>query len=202
MKAVFGLGNPGKKYQSTRHNFGFLVLDALAKFWGVQFVKYPSLNAEVAKAQEGMEEVWLIKPHTFMNSSGRCVAQFLKESGMSPLQFIVIVDDVSLPFGMLRYRDKGSSGGHNGLKSIEGQLHTQEYARLRCGIGMPSGVSTEEVDMKEYVLADFTAEEKNSFPDVVQAAVEAVKIWVSRPLEVNSWLGRWKSKKKENTDLV
>ena len=159
MKAIFGLGNPGKQYLSTRHNYGFLVLDALAKHWGVTFKKYPSLNAEVAEAQEGSEVVWLIKPHTYMNLSGQCVMKFLRESGLSPLRFLVVADDVNLPFGALRYRDKGSSGGHNGLKNIEEQLHTQEYARLRCGVGQ-----SQDQHLKEYVLAEFTAEEKNLFP--------------------------------------
>lgn len=197
MKAIFGLGNPGKQYQNTRHNLGYLVLDALAKHWGVTFKKYPSLNAEVAEAKEDNEVVWLIKPHTYMNASGQCIAKFLKESGLSPLRFLVIVDDIHLPFGAMRYRDKGSDGGHNGLKSIEEQIHTTEYARLRCGVGQP-----EHEHLKDYVLAEFTAEEKNTLPRILKTSSEAARMWILKPLEVNSWLGRQKNEEREQTDLA
>jgi PTH1 family peptidyl-tRNA hydrolase len=149
LRAVVGLGNPGEDYATTRHNAGFLLADALADHW--QFA--PFRRAERARATEGTAlgtPVRILKPTTFMNRSGAALASLRADPTFTPSRdLLILVDDFQIPLGTFRFRPDGSAGGHNGLKSIEGALQSQQYARLRIGVGpLPDGIG----DWADYVL--------------------------------------------------
>jgi peptidyl-tRNA hydrolase, PTH1 family len=165
---IAGLGNPGPKYELTRHNFGFLVLDQLADKGGCTFTI--DRHAEKAEFKHKGKSIHLIKPTTFMNLSGKAVAYWLQELKIEKQNLLVVVDDIALPFGSLRLRTKGSSAGHNGLKNIESTLAGQDYARLRLGVGdiFHKG---QQVD---YVLSNFTQDEFNDMPPVIEKANEMI----------------------------
>ena len=163
------LGNIGPEYESTRHNIGFMVGDLMAYDAGVDFkdCRY----GKMAKIRVKNCELWLLKPSTFMNLSGVAV-KYWKEKEKFPIEnILVIVDDVALPFGVIRIRERGSDAGHNGLKNIAEQLGTQDYPRLRFGIGnnYPKGGQI------DYVLGRFTKEEREHLPEKLAKASEAVK---------------------------
>jgi len=139
MKMVVGLGNPGREYQHTRHNAGFDVLDELARRHGGEFRGSLRFKAETAEVRIGAVNVLLVKPTTFMNASGEAVGPLMRKRGITAVDLVVVVDDVDLELGRLRIRGKGSPGGHNGLKSIEAALGSDEYARVRVGVGRPKG---------------------------------------------------------------
>lgn len=170
---IVGLGNPGKTYDNTRHNIGFEIVDAIAKQAELKFSKAKAFKAEVAKGEKKQGTIYLLKPQTYMNLSGEAVSLFVSYHQIPLEQILVITDDFALPFGELRLKPKGSSGGHNGLKDIELRLQTQEYPRLRIGIGDPGLLS-----WPDYVLEKFTPEEKKTLPDVLERAVEAVELWL------------------------
>ena len=151
---IVGLGNIGDEYRDTRHNIGFMVTDALAKQAGVDFEE--KRYGEVAVMSVKGQQLILLKPSTYMNLSGNAVRYWMQKENIALENLLVIVDDLSLPFGCLRLKPKGSDGGHNGLKHIASVLGTQNYARLRFGIGndFPRGGQI------DYVLGQFTAEEK------------------------------------------
>jgi PTH1 family peptidyl-tRNA hydrolase len=165
---IVGLGNIGPEYELTRHNIGFLVLDRLADKFGVQFTsgRYASHGLLKYKGRQFN----LIKPATFMNLSGKAVNYWLQELSISQEQMLVVVDEIALPFGSLRMRKKGSAGGHNGLKHIEQTLGTNEYPRLRFGVGgeFPKG---SQVD---YVLSNFNQEEIDKLPERMDKAVDMI----------------------------
>lgn len=170
---IVGLGNPGKSYERTRHNCGFLVLRALAKRWQVSFHLSPSVMGEVTEAVVEEKKVKLLMPQTYMNCSGLSVKRAQEKGGYSTDHILVIIDDVALPFGTLRLRKKGSSGGHKGLQSIEESLGTREYPRLRLGIGKPP-----EKELADYVLEEFSSEEEKKLPEVVQKACSIIEEWL------------------------
>jgi PTH1 family peptidyl-tRNA hydrolase len=172
MKVVVGLGNPGKKYDGTRHNVGFLVIDALAKGPGVSGFQH-RFEADIAEANEAGEKTLLVKPMTFMNLSGRAVRQIVDYYQVPLENLLVVCDDVNLPLGKLRFRAKGSAGGHNGLKDIENHLGTQEYARLRIGVGAPP-----EEGMVDYVLGRFRPSERPVMEEALSQAVQGVVVWL------------------------
>ncbi|MEW6040190.1 MAG: aminoacyl-tRNA hydrolase [Elusimicrobiota bacterium] len=149
-KLIVGLGNPGKEYKFTFHNIGFMVLDHLAEKHSSEFRKKTGTNSHIATISfRGNERVVLAKPLTYVNLSGIAVEQIMLKYGIKPQELLVVVDDFALPLGKLRLRLKGSSGGHNGLESIIGVLKTEEFPRLRVGIGpLPSGM-----DPKDFVLS-------------------------------------------------
>lgn len=166
MLAVIGLGNPGKEYEKTRHNMGFLVLQALAHDLGVSFRKEDRFEGWRAKAS-GKE---LLLPATYMNESGRSAQKLLRYFQIPASKVLVVVDDMDLPFGQLRLKAFGGSGGHNGLKSLEEHLGTSQFARLKVGIGRPKvGVQT------DYVLGAFTGEEAKLLPGILESAVSCIK---------------------------
>lgn len=172
MKIVVGLGNPGSTYLGTRHNVGFDVVDILASGpGGGKFQR--KFEADVAAGLEGLEKVLYLKPLTFMNLSGRCVRQALDFYQVSPADVLVLCDDVNLPLGQLRIRPGGSAGGHNGLKDIEKQLGTQEYARLRLGVSGPG-----RSDLADYVLSRFKPSERDVVNDMNLRAAQAVACWM------------------------
>lgn len=165
---IAGLGNIGPEYELTRHNIGFLVLDQLADQQKVSF-KVERL-AEKAEFRYKGKTIHLIKPTTYMNLSGKAINYWLQALGIPKENLLVIVDDLALPFGSLRLRTKGSSAGHNGLKNIEALLPGQDYSRLRFGIGNEFGKG-QQVD---YVLSNFSQEEIDQLPPIMQKANEMV----------------------------
>ena len=163
-----GLGNPGAPYLFTRHNVGFLVLDAWADEEGFAFREDRSRAARVAQLSSGER---LIQPTTYMNESGRAVAAWLQWLKLTPADLLVVIDDVALPLGQIRLRPEGSSGGHNGLKSIESHLGTTTYARLRCGVdAVPPGMTLEK-----WVLSRFRAEEEETLATMIRTARLAIE---------------------------
>jgi PTH1 family peptidyl-tRNA hydrolase len=135
---VVGLGNPGSRYEGTRHNVGFMALEALAAAAGSSFRAQPRLQALLADVGSGEGRLRLLLPQTFMNESGRSIRAALDWFGFDPAALLVVVDDMDLPLGRLRLRASGSAGGHNGLRSTISHLGTQDFARLRIGIGAPA----------------------------------------------------------------
>lgn len=160
---IFGLGNPGTRYAQTRHNIGFMTLDTLARRLGVKFHHQP--GRFLARARYADTELWLVKPLLYMNESGVVVKEQLTNQ---PDEFLVVVDDLALPFGMLRLRPKGSDGGHKGLASIIYHLNRNDFPRLRIGIGAP-----QEMDAIQYVLSPFTPEETKLLPEILERAANA-----------------------------
>ncbi|MEM1158685.1 MAG: aminoacyl-tRNA hydrolase [Verrucomicrobiota bacterium] len=165
---IAGLGNPGKTYRGTRHNFGYEVLDLLAKQDGVTWKKARFAQAETCRLASGS---WLVKPRTYMNLSGDALKQSLNWFRIGPEQLLVVVDDVHLELGQLRLRPGGSAGGHNGLKSIETQLGTQDYARLRGGVGTPGHPDA----LKRHVLGKFDREEEKIIADAMKRAADGIR---------------------------
>lgn len=166
---IVGLGNPGKKYEKTRHNFGFMVVDNLARKIGAQ-IKREECRSLVGSAKIENSDLELVKPQTFMNLSGEAITCLLKKEGRSVEKMIVITDDLALPLGKIRIRKKGSSGGHNGLKSIISSLGTEEFIRLRVGIRPEYEIS----DTKQFVLESFSDEDMLVVEEVLQKSTDAV----------------------------
>ena len=171
IKLFVGLGNPGPQYHDTRHNAGFAWIDALARELGVHLVPERSYWGLAARTVVQGESRWLLQPQTFMNLSGNAVRYWLQKENIPVENLLVIVDDLALPFGTLRLKPKGSDAGHNGLKNIQQLLGTQEYSRLRFGIGsnFPRGGQI------NYVLGKFPPEELQEMPEKIKRAVEIIK---------------------------
>ena len=176
MKIVVGLGNPGKRYDGTRHNVGFAVLDSLAA--SPRAGRFQSrFQAQVCELIEDAGKILLVKPETFMNLSGRCVRAVM-DFYQSPLtELLVVCDDINLPLGKLRVRARGTHGGHNGLRDIQQHLGTTEYARLRIGVDAPRD------DAVDHVLGRFRPSERRVIEDAVGLAVQAVAVWISQGVE-------------------
>lgn len=189
MKIVVGLGNPGPNYTGTRHNVGFDVVDILVS--GPGGGKYQrKFEAEIAEGLQGLDKVLYLKPLTFMNLSGRSVRQALDFYKVSPADVLVVCDDINLPLGQVRIRPTGSAGGHNGLKDIERQLGTQEYARLRLGVSGPG-----REDLVDYVLARFKPSERDVVNDMNIRAAQAVICWMKEGTTVT--MNRFNAPEKE-----
>ena len=173
--AVF-LGNPGPRYEGTRHNAGFMAADALAKEKGLEInrLKFEALTAQCVL---GRETVLLMKPQTFMNLSGRAVAQAARFYKIPPEKIIVVSDEVSLPLGKLRVRQKGSAGGHNGLKDIIAQLGSDSFPRIRIGVGAPPH---EDYDMADWVLSAFKGQDAQDMAQAAERAAQAVESYISQ----------------------
>lgn len=202
MKLIVGLGNPGKQYERNRHNVGFQCVDLLAQRHGLRFdiskgkakvalgaiqlpAAQPALPAPVAASDEPaapaappvpqVERVLLAKPQTFMNLAGQSVAALVRFYKVAPADLLVIFDDLDLPLGKLRLRAAGGSGGHNGMKSIIQELGTDQFPRLRIGIGRPPG----QMDPADYVLQDFSPAEEEVMAQVREQAVAACEHWLA-----------------------
>ncbi len=171
MKLVAGLGNPGTGYKNNRHNIGYMVLNHAADQRGWIF-KTKKLYDYVEK-----ENFILVKPRTFMNRSG--IAFTSVQSSYPIKDILVVCDDVSLPFGIIRFRHKGSDGGHNGLKSIKTDLGTDEFKRFRIGIGSPEI----NEDLADYVLSNFTLAESKLLPDIISYSVELLNLYLQEDFE-------------------
>jgi PTH1 family peptidyl-tRNA hydrolase len=167
---IVGLGNPGERYKNTRHNLGYRVVDSLAEQNKKDF-KPGRGKFLFCKIRINDARIFLMKPLTFMNSSGVAVVEVLDDLNLGVENLLVVCDDASLPLGKIRIREKGTDGGHKGLRSIIYQLNTIEFARLRMGIGD----TKESVDLEEFVLQDFEEEEKEKVSKMVGKAAEAVE---------------------------
>jgi peptidyl-tRNA hydrolase, PTH1 family len=179
VKIVCGLGNPGPQYEETRHNVGWWVIEEVAATW-----RFPEFTREgrawVSRGRVGEHDVLLVEPLTFMNRSGVAVAPLAEQEGVDVAHdLLVIVDDTALDPGRVRMRARGSAGGHNGLKSIEASLQTQEYARLRIGVGAPPPGH----GLAEWVLAPFGDGDRQIVVDLLPDLVDAVRGWIDEGAE-------------------
>lgn len=180
MHAIVGLGNPGGEYDRTRHNIGFEVVRALADAHDITIGDIPARGPAVTgTGRIGDEHVVLAMPLTMMNASGVAVVRLCHIHDLEPSDLIVIVDDLNLDLGQLRLRRGGSTGGHNGLKSINEKLETKEYPRLRIGIGGPPG----GMDARDWVLSEFTPEERKAADEAVKRARACVEMVLSDGIE-------------------
>lgn len=169
MKAIIGLGNPGKEYEKTRHNVGFLVVDELARRHGGEFTSKRSLEAEIAEVMIGEERVLLVKPQTFMNVSGRSLSAVLSKYPVKLEEVVVVYDDADLPFGDVRVRASGTSAGHRGMESILSTIPKgSSFSRVRVGIGRPAHPY---MPLDEFVLAKWTADEQKELPSIIDSAI-------------------------------
>lgn len=176
MKAIVGLGNPGREYAGTRHNIGFDVLDEVARRWGVQLRPWKSVADVAVVSSRG---VVLVEPQTYMNLSGDAVSRIAAFHKLEPSDVLVVVDEVQLPLGRLRVRRSGSAGGHNGLKSIIQHIGA-EFPRLRIGVGR----GDPKWDLADHVLSKFGREEREAVAETVAKAADAVELFAEDGLEV------------------
>ena len=170
MKIVVGLGNPGREYAATRHNLGFMVLDQLGRSHAAS-ERHNRFRSDLVEIFDEGEKIVLLKPRTYMNLSGSAVREVVNWYKTPLDNLLVVVDDIDLPFGSMRLRARGGSGGHNGLKSIIAELGTDAFPRMRIGIGRGPGHATRQV------LSRFTSEEERVLPSALQAAADCVLEW-------------------------
>jgi PTH1 family peptidyl-tRNA hydrolase len=177
-KLIVGLGNPGKEYEGTRHNIGFQVLDLFARLNSISLIKR-DFRGLVGDGRFQDTRVFLLKPQTYMNLSGESVAALLRQKPIAAADILVVADDIALPLGKLRLRPGGSAGGHNGLKSLIAHLHTQDFPRLRFGVGAPRDPSV-QID---FVLGHFSRREQEEVDESCEQAVAAIEVWLKEGIE-------------------
>ena len=183
MKVIVGLGNPGREYAATRHNVGWWLIDHLADVWHFDGWKKDD-NSHIANGTVGGVKVRLVKPQTYMNLSGQALKNFVRRPFWSPAKdLLVVVDEVQLPVGRIRIRPRGSAGGHNGLKSIEHALDTQEYGRLRIGVGPSEERKGIYKDLADFVLAPFAKDEKEDILALMPQLTATVETWLKEGAE-------------------
>jgi PTH1 family peptidyl-tRNA hydrolase len=184
---IVGLGNPGPRYYHNRHNVGFMVIDALADTALISIRRVES-RALVGKGDFANERLILAKPQTYMNHSGQAVGALVRFYKVPIKQLLVVHDDLDLPFGTLRLRPSGSAGGQHGMESIITKLGTQDFPRLRVGIGRPPG----RLDPSDYVLHDFNANQEAVLPEILEGAVDAITMFIRNGIEqaMNEFNGR------------
>jgi PTH1 family peptidyl-tRNA hydrolase len=191
MKVIVGLGNPGKEYEKTRHNVGWWVVDHLADVWRFEGWKRDG-EARVASGTVGGTRVRLVKPQTYMNLSGEVLRAY-KRRPFFAIQndLLVVVDEVAFPVGRYRFREKGSAGGHNGLKSVEAHLGTQEYGRLRIGVGPPEGYER-AATLSDYVLSPMAKGDTAAVRDQLPEFTEAIELWIAKGMKetMNRFTGK------------
>lgn len=174
MKVIVGLGNPGKKYDNSRHNVGFAALDYIAEKESIT-INMAKHKALIGTGYIGGEKILLVKPQTFMNLSGESLRPIMDFYKLEPEDFLVIFDDIDLDVGQLRIRRKGSAGGHNGIKSIVSHLGSTEFPRIKIGVGeKPKGY-----DLADYVLSHFTKAERGIFEERFEDVHDAAKLIIS-----------------------
>ena len=179
MYLIVGLGNPGAEYAQTRHNAGFLLVEKLAAQWKADWANERKFKARMAKSDRQGKRVLLCEPQTFMNLSGETVGEVAGFYQLPLPQLIVAVDDADLPFGEIRLRPGGSSGGHHGLESIEQHLGSREFARLRIGIGRRDGAR----QITNYVLGKFEPAEQELLEKILERAANQVECWLAAGLQ-------------------
>lgn len=189
MKLIVGLGNIGKEYENTRHNIGFMVVDELAKRWGISFGK-EDRSACCAEYRLGGEKILVIKPTTYMNLSGFAVGAYANFFHIDPEDIAVIQDDMDIALGQIRIRSKGSAGGHNGIKSIIQHLGTEEFPHFKIGIGHPDRNDKAVIN---HVLNGFYADEKETICKAVNDMASALEEWVK--VDLNSAMQKYNTKK-------
>jgi len=177
---IVGLGNPGKDYEYTRHNLGFLVVAHLAKQNKLKFSANIIRQGLTAHGNIFGKDVYLLLPSTYVNHSGRAIKELTAKQGIDLDKILVVSDDISLNFGQLRLRSGGSAGGHNGLTSIVEHLKTKDFNRLRLGIGL----AKRKADVVDYVLGEFSREEKKKLGDFIQEASECCEAWLGQGLGI------------------
>ncbi|MCQ2011236.1 aminoacyl-tRNA hydrolase [Sporolactobacillus sp. STSJ-5] len=177
MKVIVGLGNPGSEYAHTRHNIGFEVIDLISQQHGIRLNKN-KFNALFGKGSIDGEELLLVKPLTYMNASGEAIGPLLRFFKLSVVDLLVIQDDMDLPVGKIRVRQKGSAGGHNGIKSIIQHVNSQEFARIKVGVGHPQH-SREAVI--RYVLQGFSGDDQIQISSAIERAASAAEAWLTLP---------------------
>jgi PTH1 family peptidyl-tRNA hydrolase len=172
MFLIVGLGNPGKEYKNTRHNIGFDAIDVIADKYNIEVnrIKFKGVCGE---GYIGNDKIMLLKPSTYMNLSGESVREVMDFYKLSKDDVLVIYDDISLEVGRLRIREKGSAGGHNGIKSIISHMGTDEFSRIKIGVGQPKG------DLVNYVLGNFSKEDRKYLDEVLNVVVSAVEVIVN-----------------------
>jgi PTH1 family peptidyl-tRNA hydrolase len=185
---VVGLGNPGANYAKTRHNLGFVVADILADRIGSGFKVHKRSGAEVATGRLGGRSVVLAKPRCYMNESGRQVGPLAKFYSVPPADIVVIHDELDIEFGRIRLKLGGGVAGHNGLRSVASALGTNDFQRVRIGIGRPPG----RKDAASFVLENFTATERTEVPTICEQAADATELLLAQGLEpaqntVHAW---------------
>jgi PTH1 family peptidyl-tRNA hydrolase len=185
---VVGLGNPGPRYETTRHNFGFLVADILADRIGSGFKVHKKSGAEVTTGRLGGRSVVLAKPRTFMNESGRHIGPLAKFYSVTPADVVVIHDELDIDFGRIRLKFGGGEGGHNGLRSIASALGTKDFQRVRIGVGRPPG----RQDPAAYVLENFNSKERPELGTILEQAADATELLLQQGVEaaqntVHAW---------------
>lgn len=185
---VVGLGNPGPRYETTRHNLGFLVADILADRIGSGFKVHKKSGAEVTTGRLGGRSVVLAKPRTFMNESGRHVGPLAKFYSIDPADIVVIHDELDIDFGRIRLKFGGGEGGHNGLRSIVSALGTKDFQRVRIGVGRPPG----RQDAAAYVLENFNSRERPELGTILEQAADATELLLQHGVEaaqntVHAW---------------
>jgi PTH1 family peptidyl-tRNA hydrolase len=194
VKVILGLGNPGPEYERTRHNVGWWVVDHLADVWRFDGWKKDAQSLVSTGSLKGLR-VKLVKPQTYMNLSGAVLKPYLRREGWRYMHdLLVISDEVALPVGTFRVRAGGSAGGHNGLKSIQGALGSQEYARLRVGVG-PEDPSRRRGDLSDYVLSDFGKNDEKLVRENFDTLVQLAEVWLTEGPQVA--MNRFNRKKSD-----
>jgi len=193
MKLIVGLGNPGAKYQLTRHNIGFLFIDALVETVAGNRSYKSEFKAETQKIKIGSEQVIVCKPQTFMNLSGESVQPLLKFYNMGLDDLLVVHDEVDIPFGQMKFQRKRGHGGHNGIRNIHQMLGSDDYGRLRLGVGRPpvfvgdDGEKRKAVmEVVEWVLNNFSKDEMVKMPDFLHQAVKGSEVWCAKGISAAS----------------
>lgn len=182
---IVGLGNPGAKYERTRHNIGFDAVDALARTWKIPFAENKRFQGVFGEGMGPKDKIRLLKPLTYMNLSGQAIRAVVDWYKLPPTSVLIIYDDMDLPVGRIRLRLSGSAGGHNGMKSAIAHLGTQDFPRLRIGIGSPKKANEPaiEADTVSFVLGKFTPDEIKLMPDVINLAIDAVELSLKQGVE-------------------
>ncbi len=175
MRVIVGLGNPGPRYEGTRHNVGFMVTSRLAEIWSSEGWTKTVCRSRTGEGVIQDHPVRLVQPQTLMNASGEAVGCLLRRWRLEPSAFLIVCDDVSLPLGLIRLRARGSDGGHRGLASILEEVGTDQVARLRVGIQTTEAVG----DLTTFVLSQFHAPEKRLLEEGLESAVQACEVWVT-----------------------
>ena len=189
---MVGLGNPGLKYEFTRHNIGFRVVDSLAQDIEIEFKKVKSYYSLISRGMINNHKVMLVKPQTFMNLSGRAVSKVVFYYKISLRDLLIVYDDLNLELGQIRIRKKGSAGGHKGMESIMQYLHSEDIPRLRIGIGNPS--VNFNFDCVSYVLSNFNDDEEDRIKETIKLSTKAIKTIIEDGFE--------KAMRKYNRKLI
>ena len=175
MHLIVGLGNPGKEYEKTRHNLGFLIVDAFVKKHGLEFRPKRSFESEMAEGQIDTNRIIVAKPQTFMNISGRAVLNITKKHPITTDKMIIVFDDVDIKFGDVRIKKSGSSAGHKGMESIIQHLSSNNITRLRAGIGRPSHP---DIKLEDFVLQKWTKNEEDQLQTIIENSIKIIEEFI------------------------